>query len=104
MIIWLFFPSFFYFRTSPRLTRSAALYTILRVYRSLELLEALLGADALRDLQHVEAHGLGQRTALADGGDVSHSDVTARNGIQIISYVALDHRNPNASRRLRFQL
>lgn len=42
----------------------------------LELSEALLGADALGDLQHVEVHGLGQRTALANGGDVSDLDVT----------------------------
>lgn len=42
---------------------------------ALELLEALLGAGSLRDLQCVEAHGLGDWAALADGGDVSDLNV-----------------------------
>lgn len=44
----------------------------------LELLEALLGSSALRDLQHVELDGLGQRTSLTHGRNISDLNVPGR--------------------------
>merc|ERR1712168_1251240 len=43
---------------------------------SLELGEALLGRPGLVDFDDVEFDGLGQRSALADGDEISLSDIT----------------------------
>uniref|UniRef100_A0A5F9CFM9 Protein dpy-30 homolog n=1 Tax=Oryctolagus cuniculus TaxID=9986 RepID=A0A5F9CFM9_RABIT len=43
--------------------------------RASELLELLLGAGGLGDLEHVEAHGLAERPALAHRDDVADLDV-----------------------------
>lgn len=66
--------------------------------RILHLLKLLLASGGFSDLEHVEPHGLGERSALANGHGVAESDISEA-GRKVHRHVAVTTLKPARNQR-----